>query len=718
MGVIDGPRLPSGRPERAEKRQVLRRPALKFDIPQHVLALVDHALAAPGRPPTAATFLDAAHRIGRRIAADARWADGACTWRVMSPDRATPGARRVVPSDAGGTLYDGTAGIALFLAELAAVTADGDVARAAVGGVRHALRAGAGLPESAFGFHAGRVGIAYAAVRVAQVLDHPEFVPESGALLRPLAGNESRDAGLDVIAGGGGAIPALLRLARHVAPELAAGIARRLGDHLVAAATRDGDGFSWPTMHGTAIRNLCGYAHGAAGIGHGLLELYAATGDGGYRYAAEQAFLYERRFLDPSRSNWPDLRHAELGEYLFDGRVEELRARLRAGDPLAPPPPRYMNAWCHGAPGIGLSRLRAYELLGDPAYLHQARAAFTSVQASLVAEAGMNFSLCHGRFGNAETLLEGARRLGEDGLLDPVREIALGGIRRHEDAGEPWPCGTLGGVQDPGLMLGEAGIGLFLLRLARPDVPSSLFLTAPAAAPARGGLAGAEGYAALRERTVDEHFGRTLRIFRALGEEAHALVPRRAMGAAPRASDVEAAHAAIAAHVAGVEDGDRRALLEDAFLPDRAPYELARSVTDYTREYADALARLPAEEVDWRAGRIALSPRARVAATRWDWDAWLERGGAAAAPPEADQWFLAHFAGTRATLRRLSPLAALVLQAVRQPASLQQVIASVGDAVGGDPAPSRRWLEERVVAQLTEAYRAGFVTHPMEHRAG
>lgn len=663
--------------------------------------------AAPAAPEV---FLDAALRVGRRIAAQAQWDGDACTWQIMSPDRANPGVRRAVAATASGTVYEGTAGMAIFLAELAAATGDAEVRRAALGAIEYSLRDAAQLPETSFGYHAGRPGIAYAAVRVGTLLDRPDLFSRAEELLRPIAGKEAQDMGMDVIAGGGGSIPALLAIAGPVDAELVTGIARRLGDHLIAIASRDREGLSWATMRSSSVRNLNGYAHGAAGIGHGLLELYAATGEGQYRYAAEQAFLYERHFFSERDNNWPDLRHTELGEYQFEGRMDELRERMRGGNPLPPQPPRYMSAWCHGAPGIGLARLRAYQVLGDPLYLEEARAAFANVEASLSDELGMNFSLCHGRGGNAETLMEGARILGEPELLRAAHESALQGIRRYEDAGLPWPCGTMGAVQDPGLLLGEAGIGLFLLRLARPEVPSAIIVTAPDAGATQGGRAGAEGYAELQSRVVDEHFGHTLRLFRALGVDVDAALPARPMGPAPRESDGELAFAALSAVVEGERDAGRRALLEDTFQLDRARWELAGEVTDYTTEYLDALGRMPQDEVAWRDGRVALSPRARVVTTRWDWDAWLETGDESGTPEEDDVFYLVQFSTGRATLRRLSPFAALILQTVREPAGVDEVIDVVAEAVNsGSGAPERGWLEDRVVEQLGQAYRAGFV---------
>ena len=662
------------------------------------------------QPPNPDTFLDAALRMGRRIAGLAQWDGDACTWEIMSPDRSNPGSRRAVAATASGTIYEGTSGIALFLGELAALSGEPELARAALGAVEFGLREGETSPETAFGYHSGRVGIAYAAVRVGERLNRPELFARAEAVLRPLAGNEPRDMGMDVIAGGGGGIPALLAMAGRVDAELATGIARRLGDHLINIATRDPEGLSWATMRSSSIRNLNGYAHGAAGIGHGLLELYAATGDGRYRYAAEQAFLYERHFFSPEDFNWPDLRHTELGEYQFEGRMDELKERQRSGDPLPPQAPRYMSAWCHGAPGIGYSRLRAYELLGDPLYLEEARASFTAVERSIADELGMNFSLCHGRGGNAETLVEGARILGEPALLGPAQAVALAGIERYEDAGLPWPCGTMGGVADPGLLLGEAGIGMFLLRLARPEIPSVLFITASDASAAQGGRAGAEDYAQLQSQVVEEHFGRTLRLWGALGVDTAAAVPAPPMGPAPRESDAEIAYAALDARIQAETDPERRAQLEDAFLVDRTRFDLARSVTDYTTELLDSLARLPQEEVEWHGGRVALSPRARIAVTRWDWDAWTDAGDTDSPPEEDDAYYLAQFSSGRASVRRLSPFAALILQTVREPVGVDGVIDVVAEAVSGpEGAPDRGWLEDRVVEQISQAYRAGFV---------
>jgi lantibiotic modifying enzyme len=91
---------------------------------------------------------------------------------------------------------------------------------------------------------------------------------------------------------------------------------------------------------------------------------------------------------------------------------------------------------------------------------------------------GMNHSLCHGDLGNLELLLLAGR---EQGRADARGQCAqtsakvIGSIER-----QGWCTGLPLGAETPGLMVGLAGIGYQLLRLARPDrVPSVLLLDPP-----------------------------------------------------------------------------------------------------------------------------------------------------------------------------------------------------------------------------------------------
>ena len=218
--------------------------------------LVPHVpVAQPGTPDF---FLEVAARIGARIAAAAEWEGDAATWTVMSPDRENPGVRVAVPARASGTLYEGTSGIGLFLAELWNATGRSDDAllRAALGAIRFALNEAPQLPANSYGFHGGRVGVAYAAAVVGRITGRPELVDEAVGVLEPAAGHESEDRGLDVIGGAGGAIQALVAMAPWLPqPELALRMARGLGDNLLQAADHEPEGWCWGTMRGSSVRH-------------------------------------------------------------------------------------------------------------------------------------------------------------------------------------------------------------------------------------------------------------------------------------------------------------------------------------------------------------------------------------------------------------------------------------------------------------------------------
>jgi lantibiotic modifying enzyme len=201
-------------------------------------------------------------------------------------------------------------------------------------------------------------------------------------------------------------------------------------------------------------RPLAGFSHGAAGIAWALLELAGATGNQRYRAAARQAIDYERGLYSPEAHNWPDLRGAELS----------------SGD-AAP----FVVAWCHGAAGIGLARSRALQHLNDPKLGDEIDVALNT---TLTRGFGGSHCLCHGDMGNLDLLLEAGQALNDRGWRAQADRLAAMIVDSIDRDG--WVCGGPGAVEMPGLMLGLAGIGYQMLRLAEPDrVPSVLALAPP-----------------------------------------------------------------------------------------------------------------------------------------------------------------------------------------------------------------------------------------------
>jgi lantibiotic modifying enzyme len=409
-------------------------------------------------------YLEASVWIGDRVVRDAFWHMDRCNWVGAQPRESEHAGHRAnsVYRALGPELYSGTSGISLFLAELYRVTGDPALRNTALGALRHAFSQVDSIPPSVrIGLFAGWTGIALVAARVAMLLDDPSLFDHAKDLAQRAATQPCDRNEFDMISGRAGAIIALVVLRNLLNEPDLLQCASRFGCELIESAARDGDTYSWELPGIKTYRNLTGFSHGTAGAAVALLELYAETDETSFRDAALAAFQYERRYFSAEHGNWPDFRR------------NDANGRLR--------PSRFpcISFWCHGAPGIALSRLRACQVLGNESFRAEAAIALATTRDSIAAayaSSSGNFSLCHGLAGNGEALLYGADVLGGR-TVDPtiVFESALTAIERYGVSGASWPCGTHVG-ETPGLMLGLSGIGHHLLRLSHPSVPSVALL--------------------------------------------------------------------------------------------------------------------------------------------------------------------------------------------------------------------------------------------------
>ncbi len=400
--------------------------------------------------------LGIAGEIADRLCDEAYRYDGECTWMGTVQQGGGHDAVSFTWETLGPDLYGGTSGVGLFLAEMYAGT--GQVRYREIAG--EALRFGAARLDripAPFrqGFYSGRVGVAFALARGGELLGEPALALDASRELDHRTDDENDGIRLDVISGAAGSIAPLLSLGSSLSRSDLCALAERLGERIVAAADQDGSGWKWgdDATGFSSQRPLTGYGHGAAGIGVALLELFAATGDARYRDAGREAFRYENSLFNAARENWPDFRYSA-----------DASDRGHFG-----------VAWCLGAPGIGLSRLRAMQI--DPAtpqHRLDAEAALRTVRRRLESSAdpGLeDFSLCHGWAGLGDFALLAGEALGSTDAQSLAEEIADRGGAANAGSPGRWHCGLQRGTH-PSLMLGLAGIGHFYLRLAEPTVGS------------------------------------------------------------------------------------------------------------------------------------------------------------------------------------------------------------------------------------------------------
>ncbi|MBL8943471.1 MAG: type 2 lantipeptide synthetase LanM family protein [Myxococcales bacterium] len=410
-----------------------------------------------------ARALAAARAIVERLSSQAILGTTDATWLGLT-SWGDAGAR-LVPLDQG--LYDGLPGVALLLGYFGAVTGDAaatELSRRAVAGVRGNLAID-GMPAD-LGAFSGAGGLIYTFAHLAALWGDTALLDHAHAIADDLRARAGSDATFDVVGGVAGAILGLGALWSVDPRSTVVEAAIACGERLLAGAREDGVALVWPPSATPTGLPLTGFSHGAAGIAAALAELHAITGDPRWRASAERALAYERSRFDVARGNWPDLRFGE-----DDGA--------------------FQTAWCHGAPGIGLARLRSLGLATSPASRGDGTSdrddavAHEEIRAALGTTIAHGFAgshcLCHGGFGNLELLIA-AHAAGGIGDRDELeRTIATQTTRFLDELDRVGPrCATRTGVETPGLMTGLAGIAFALLRLAAPtQVPSVLVLERP-----------------------------------------------------------------------------------------------------------------------------------------------------------------------------------------------------------------------------------------------
>lgn len=365
-----------------------------------------------------------------------------------------PNAERFQFQPLGYSLYDGSCGVALFLAAVARVTGStqlGNLALGALQSLRTVLQTSNDLFAQKFARRIGIGGatgigsIVYSLVKISQFLPDTALL-EDAQLAEQLITPEliAADQQLDVIGGAVGAILGLLTLYHETGEARVLDKAIHCGQHLLSHRLGDR---SQPRAWKTITENpLTGFSHGAAGIAYALLRLYAVTQDQDYLQAAQEGIAYERSVFSTAAANWPDLRDRQPG---------------------------FMVTWCHGAPGIALARLGGLSIYQTDEILQDVEVALQTTQKYGLQ--GVDH-LCCGNFGRIEVLLVAAQKLSCPKLLETAQKQAAWVVAQADNMGAYRLFGNLPNLFSPGFFQGTAGIGYELLRLAYPEVLPAVLL--------------------------------------------------------------------------------------------------------------------------------------------------------------------------------------------------------------------------------------------------
>jgi len=405
-----------------------------------------------------------------------RWLDAAIkaarwirTTRVATPDGLLwlSGPERPEGMSASPELYTGTAGVVLFLVELARVTGDESWLQEAAAGADWLI---AGLPaalgtggeeQAQAGLYTGVPGIGLAIYHVAKATDKEPYrrgaercldLVHAGA--KPAGAGVEWDPGLDIIAGSAGTILYLLHMARELDRPASRELALKAGMRLAELGIPDAGGRKWRMAnHPEAKRLMPNFSHGTAGIAYALATLHMETG----RKEPLDAALAGARYLQSVANTEGD------GCLIFHHEPEPDGRNL------------YYLGWCHGPAGTVRLFYQLARAIKDDAWLGWVRRGTRSIVASGIPEKQTpgfwnNAGQCCGLAGVADLFLRLHKVTGEG--LEFARKVGETLLAKATPAGDglKWVHAEHRVKPDyvyaqTGYMQGAAGIGMLLLHL-------------------------------------------------------------------------------------------------------------------------------------------------------------------------------------------------------------------------------------------------------------
>ncbi|MBI2279242.1 MAG: type 2 lantipeptide synthetase LanM [Bacteroidetes bacterium] len=221
-------------------------------------------------------------------------------------------------------------------------------------------------------------------------------------------------------------------------------------DKLIEDAIFEDNFVSWLPEYNK--KPLTGLAHGSSGYALAFLKAFNLTNNINYQEIIQKIINFENTFYDSQFKNWLDRR-----DFIVNDND------------------RYKSyGWSHGAPGIGLVRVKLLENKKISNSFKKVLEKDLKISIESTIKNGFiknNDNLVYGKMGNIDLLIESSKYKNEINYLRILRTI----LSQKEDLG--WRFGFNPSLfYKPGLMTGCSGIGYQLLRCIDHDLPSLLAL--------------------------------------------------------------------------------------------------------------------------------------------------------------------------------------------------------------------------------------------------
>lgn len=355
-------------------------------------------------------------------------------------------------------LFQGTAGMGLFFAAIAAVSNRKEIvcrAKRLCGVCLEQLhdayiqiKPAKRIPEEmvSLGLASGFGGVLRSLALIGRYLNDPGAVQLALNFMRLLREEQIMTAeGTDLFSGSAGLIEAISGAAELRETEKGRQLIHWCAEQLLTHKTqRDYTGvLLWNSLK--LGRPISGMGHGMAGIGHALLRAASVLQNETYREAGMDAMRFETRAFKEKLGTWPDMRESAQGSV-------------------------GMHGYCSGAPGIGLAMLDAMEINSEnssPVLALNLDRAMNACERKTIL---FRDHLCCGNSASADFYIEYARRTQRSIYHEKARALLSEMTTRKQALGDYTylPPGYSSFFSST-LFYGGAGVGYELLRLAAPD---------------------------------------------------------------------------------------------------------------------------------------------------------------------------------------------------------------------------------------------------------
>ncbi|WP_245630270.1 type 2 lanthipeptide synthetase LanM family protein [Alicyclobacillus acidiphilus] len=327
------------------------------------------------------------------------------------------------------SLYDGLAGIALFLGSLGEFLQDAKYKEIARLALNRTSDTDISRSSNSLSVFYGSLSSIYAYETVKCFIGEDDrWEARKNNLIEYLKSCEISDDEIDFVAGVSGTVVLLLNLFQITNNVIFLDYAQKYADELCNRFIE--------VSKGSARRLRSGMGHGLSGIALSLYKISQFASNSRYKSVAKQCLeLENKNFQNESMS----------------------------------------LTWCNGAIGFGLASTYLSDVLDDGGSRKDIEPVIKQASSTRLS----NDSLCHGNMGIAEFLLAYGVKFHRNDLVEMARSVVRVVIDNRECEGN-YRCGVPNGVESLGLMPGLAGIGYQMLRCCFPDrFPSVLLFEYP-----------------------------------------------------------------------------------------------------------------------------------------------------------------------------------------------------------------------------------------------